>query len=99
MAVLTNMFLVYNYFSKKDTNFDKTIGINGATCSLKHKIIDDNYLEIKQGFTNLTKELQLFKENGLDHIEDNTTAIRERMAKLEGKNDMIIDLLKDVLKK
>lgn len=82
MAVLTNIFLVYNYFAKKDISFDKEIGINGATCSLKHKIIDDNYLEIKQSFANLTKELQLFKENGLDHIEDEQRILSEVQVKI-----------------
>ena len=84
---------------KPDQLADKRLNKLENNCPLKHRIIDDNYLEIKSSFANLTKELQFFKENGLDHIEDNTTAIRERMAKLEGHNEIIISLMEDVLNK
>lgn len=73
MAVMTNIFLVYNYFAKKDISFDKTLGINGATCSLKHKIIDDKFESIAQ-------ELTLIKENHLKHIESDISLIKTDIA-------------------
>lgn len=82
MAVMTNIFLAYNHFAKKDYSFDKQLGINSAACSLKHKIIDNNYFEIKQSFANLTKELQLFKENGLVHIEQEQRRLSEVQVKI-----------------
>lgn len=82
MAVLTNIFLVYNHFRNPDIKVDKEIGISGATCSLKHKIIDENYLEIKKGFADLSKELALFKENGLNHIEAEQRRLSETQVKI-----------------
>lgn len=82
MAVLTNIFLVYSHFAKKDISFDKELGINGATCSLKHKIIDENYEKITNGFLDLSKELQLFKENGLNHIEAEQRRLSETQVKI-----------------
>jgi len=82
MAVLTNIFLVYNYFAKKDISFDKTLGINGATCLLKHKIIDENYNKIEKAFSLISEELHLFERNGLKHIEAEQKRLGEVQVKI-----------------
>lgn len=93
----------YLFLSRPSTRANDRIDIIeerlNTVCPLKHKVIDENYLEIKQGFASLNKELQLFKENGLDHIEEHIGGINKKMAKMEGQNEMMIELFKDFLKK
>jgi len=76
------MFLVYNHFRRPDIEADKEIQIGAATCSLKHKIIDENYAKIEKGFGDLARELSLFKENGLNHIEAEQRLLRETQVKI-----------------
>jgi regulatory protein YycI of two-component signal transduction system YycFG len=73
MALMTNVFLAWNYFLKKDNQFDKELGINDATCNLKHQAIDMKFVEI-------TNELRFIKENHLSHIEKSIANIDKSIA-------------------
>lgn len=66
-------FLIFRTFRDPDIKADKEIGINQATCGLKHKIIDDKFESIAQ-------ELTLIKENHLKHIESDVSKIKTDIA-------------------
>lgn len=67
------IFLVYRTFRDPDVKADKKLGINQATCQLKHRIIDDK-------FESIAKELTLIKENHLAHIEKSVAKIETNVA-------------------
>jgi hypothetical protein len=70
IATIAGMaFLIFRTFRDPDIKADKQLGINAATCGLKHKIIDDK-------FESIASELTLIKENHLKHIELDVSKIK-----------------------
>lgn len=67
------VFLIYKSFREPDIKADKMLGINAATCDIKHRIIDDK-------FEVVAKELTLIKENHLKHIESSIAKIETNVA-------------------
>lgn len=66
-------FLIFRTFRDPDIKADKEIGINTATCGIKHKIIDEKFESVAQ-------ELSLIKENHLKHIEADISTIKTNIA-------------------
>lgn len=85
-------FLVYQHFRKPDIQADKQLGINEATCNLKHKTLDD-------AIATITKSMDLIKENHLRHIEGDISKINEKMAGQAAQMEIIVTLMKDVISK
>jgi len=86
------LFLVYKHFRNPDINANKRISIIETTCPIKHKTLDD-------AISTFARSFELIKENHLRHIEGDISKINERMARMEGKSDTMIELMKDVLNK
>lgn len=66
-------FLIFRTFRDPDIKTDKELGINAATCGIKHKMIDEK-------FESITQELTLIKENHLKHIENDVSKIKTDIA-------------------
>ena len=73
IIILSNVFIIYKHFERTDTGFDKKIGINSATCELKHRVIDGNFIDI-------ASELRFIKENHLAHMEKDISDINKCIA-------------------
>jgi hypothetical protein len=73
-------FLIFRTFRDPDIKADKELGINAATCGIKHKIID-------QKFESITQELTLIKENHLKHIENDISTIKTNIAIILDRED------------
>lgn len=86
------MFLVYKHFRNPDISASKRLSIIETTCPIKHKTLDD-------AISTFARNLELIKENHLRHIEGDISKINEKMARMEGKSDTMIELMKDVLNK
>lgn len=84
------IFLVYQHFRRPDVDADKKLGINEATCNLKHKTLDD-------AIAALNHSMELIKENHLRHIETDISRINEKLAKQSAKMDLMASLMKDVI--
>lgn len=83
-------FLIYQHFRNPDITADKKLGINEATCNLKHKTIDE-------AIATITRSMDLIKENHLRHIEGDIAKINEKMAGQSAQMEMIVGLMKDVI--
>jgi len=68
-----------------------------TSCQYKHTRIDEIFEEIKASLAGIEKTFWKLQENEFKHIEENSRSVSERMAKMEGQNDIIITLMKDIL--
>ncbi|MBU2025576.1 MAG: hypothetical protein ABIC19_00605 [Patescibacteria group bacterium] len=86
------LFVVYHHFRNPDIRADKKLGINEATCDLKHKHIEEK-------FGVISEDLHDIKKNHLNHIEKDISGINEKMAGLSGQLNTMIELFKEQSKK
>lgn len=84
------IFLVYQHFRRPDIQADKKLGINEATCNLKHKTLDD-------AIAMLNRSMELIKENHLRHIEGDISKINEKLAGQSAQMELIANLMKEVI--
>jgi len=92
LSIIATAFNFYKHFRNPDINASKRLSIIETTCPIKHKTLDD-------AIATFARSLELIKENHLRHIEGDISKINEKMARMEGKSDTMIELMKDVLNK
>lgn len=93
------IFAIFKFFRDPDVRVDKQLSISTATCTEKHKRIDEIIIEFKDSMKNIENTMLLLKENDIKHIELNTYGVNEKIARMEGKMDTLIELGKENLKK
>lgn len=82
------IFLVYQHFRSPDEDASKRLGVIEKTCPIKHKVLDDAIQAIQ-------KSMELIKENHLRHIESDMSKINEKVARMDEKMDIFIELVKN----
>jgi hypothetical protein len=99
LSILGTFFTMYLHFRNPDINADKQLGINAVACGEKHKRIDEIFVELKDEVRGINKTFTLFRQNDFHHIEENTSKINERMARMEGQMSTIVTLMSESLNK
>jgi len=70
-----------------------------TACQYKHLRIDEIFGDIKKSMGDIKYSFQHFKENEFHHIEDNSKEINISMATLNGKMDLVVKIMTEVLNK
>jgi len=98
-SAVGTIFLVYNHFRNPDIKAATRLDILESSCPMKHQRIDEIFKEIQVSIQATNVIFGDFRKNDFRHIEDNSKDINVRMATLSGQMEVVIGLMKDVLKK
>jgi hypothetical protein len=98
-SAIGTIFLVYNHFRNPDIKASTRLDIIESSCPIKHQRIDEIFKEIQSSIQATNVIFGDFRKNDFRHIEDNSKDINVRMATLSVQMDIVISLMKDVLKK
>ena len=74
-TIIGMIFLVYNKFTEPDIKAEKKLEIMEKECGLKHKFIDENFLNI-----NMT--MQKLKDNDLHTITEELKTVSQNQVKI-----------------
>ena len=80
LTILSVVFLIYKHFDRADQSVDKTLGINGATCEYKHRIIDEKFASMMEAIKINAQDLKVIKDNHLAHMEKDLAGINTKIA-------------------
>jgi hypothetical protein len=87
ITILSVVFLIYKYFENKDHSLekkglsvDKELGISGATCEYKHRMIDEKFAMMMDLIKQQSVDMKFMKDNHLAHIEKDISSIKTDVA-------------------
>lgn len=93
LMCIGTVVLVFRSFNDPDKKSEKNIAINNATCIQKHARIDEVFTDVKKSIAGIDYTFSHFKENEFRHIEDSTNAVNVKMAGIDGKIDMLVNIV------